>query len=302
MNNYDPYLERLNNPQQTIKDMIAARKIPRFNRRKCIWEILGPLLEQEGFTEDEPESGYWSYSRMKDNVWQDILIYYREADIRDMLVMELKTSNGTQALHEWMPDSQVCWQFHDKESFQEIITYFRNALAEKGLAKLEEMSIPTVKDFPTIEQQRYLWEHHEELSARGKERLDISKDMEVHAVLEIVMTELTRIHDIPTGEVWDIIFEMSAVYGDILTTLQGEWQWKEMERGNGFFSSSGCTVAYDAFYGKTFRFPLIRTFFSKETLNNKYLLEEYEQTKRSYEQDLEFRSIHKKRKKPSDPL
>ena len=164
------------------------------------------------------------------------------------------------------------------------------------------MSIPTVKDFPTIEQQRYLWEHHEELSARGKERLGISKDMEVHAVLEIVMTELTRIHDLPTGEVWDIIFEMSAVYGDILTTLQGEWQWKERERGNGFFSDPACTVAYDAFYGKTFRFPLIRAFFCQKKPPNKELLEEYELTKLFYKQDLEFRAIHKKRKKPSDPL
>ena len=194
-------------------------------RKKIVKEILGKELERLGFVYEKG-----SYVRRKKGIKQYIKVG-EERFTRNHAKMFFDTNaygQKTKELEEFVPGIlQESWEYQTEEEYRAIIMQFKEWTLAYGLEQLEKMSVPTTEERPKPETNRYLYEHHEELTREYLKKMGM-EDAEAWEVLFALQDEMEKLRGLPFQEVEQTLVGLAAVCGHCMCLLgKGTWYWKE---------------------------------------------------------------------------
>lgn len=206
------------------------------NMKKVIHEELGQELENIGFHYGSSERGIWPYEREKDGIKQEIIVIRHRYE-KDCIRVIFNTNAYGQRQKEFcdfVPEEGAkhweFWEFSNEEELREILREFKRLIFTYGLDFLETISKPATDAVPTREKQRYLYEHHQELSDKYQEELG-TEGKSAEEVVDVITHELEEMLDKPYAEVEDVLMGLAALYGHtICWGDRGEWVWNEGKR------------------------------------------------------------------------
>ena len=203
------------------------------NMKKIIHEELGQELENIGFHYVSGERLFWPYEREKDGIRQEIMIARDRYERRYIRVIFETNAYGQRPkeFRHFVPEEGAkhweFWGFENEEELREILREFKRLIFTYGLDFLETISKPATDAVPTREKQRYLYEHHQELSQKYQEELG-TEGKSTEEVIGILTKKMEEILDKPYAEVEDVLMGLAALYGHtICWGNRGEWVWNE---------------------------------------------------------------------------
>lgn len=206
------------------------------NMKKVIHEELGQELENIGFHYGSSERGIWPYEREKDGVKQEIIVIrdrYEKGYIRVIFNTDAYEQRQKE-FRDFVPEEGAkhweFWGFSNEEELREILREFKRLIFTYGLNFLETISKPATDAVPTREKQKYLYQHHQELSDKYQKELE-TEGKSAEEVIDIINHELEEMLDKPYAEVEDVLMGLAALYGHtICWGDRGEWVWNEEKK------------------------------------------------------------------------
>ena len=206
------------------------------NMKKIIHEELGQELENIGFHYVSGERLFWPYEREKDGIKQEIMVA-RDRYEKGYIKVIFHTNAYMQKpreFNDFVPEEGAkhwdFWGFDNEEELRDVLKEFKRLIFTYGLDFLETISRPATDAVPTVEKQRYLYEHHQELCKKYQEELG-TEGKSAEAVIGIINQKMEEALDKPYAEVEDMLMGLAALYGHtICWGDRGDWVWNE-EKG-----------------------------------------------------------------------
>lgn len=205
------------------------------NMKKIIHEELGQELENIGFHYVSGERLFWPYEREKDGIKQEIMVA-RDRYEKGYIKVIFHTNAYMQKpreFNDFVPEEGAkhwdFWGFDNEEELRDVLKEFKRLIFTYGLDFLETISRPATDAVPTVEKQRYLYEHHQELCKKYQEELG-TEGKSPEEVIGIIYQKMEEILDRPYTEIEDLLMGLAGLYGHtICWGDRGNWVWSERE-------------------------------------------------------------------------
>jgi len=202
-------------------------------KTEIIQEVIGNTIKPYGFAYLGIEDGAWIYRKELGDLRQDI-------DIRLMSKDQLNLYFSTNA-----PLQRPCcadelikegerrgnkpfgyFRFTCEQEFIEVIEYFKKIIFDYGVDALDKRSVPATEIRPTKETNSYLFENHEELNRRYREKFNIDKSTEYTVIFQIIQEYLIQTQGREFSDVLDTLIGLAAVVGTVIADASdGVWEW-----------------------------------------------------------------------------
>ena len=214
-------------------------KMQRREKTKLIEEILGKYLKKQGYI----YNGYtysvkgWRYTKTKDNVNCMITIDEYGNAIRlwlstDAYMQGLITDKEIVSEENYNANIFGFWDYTNKEDFKKILEIYKDALDNKGLALLEQISHHYTSIRPTADMHKYLYENHEYLNKTYRSLFDLPvKEFDENFIGDFLNNKLEKMNNLGSEEIISNLLGLAAIYGDTLVqNLKGEWIWETKQQ------------------------------------------------------------------------
>ena len=192
---------------------------------------LGPLLLPLGFVY-EADSGIWLYERTIDGphgMKYPQSIYIQRHRFADELFLRMDNSIPEQPssldVNKIIPgETRYAVGFEGDEGFKQVVDYFVQAVQQYLLPRLDELSKIIVQDPPSPDDQRYVYENHEELAARFCQRVGVDYTMSPVEWLQRAYDVIMELKGQSYTQAKEDLMELASCLGMwIQTNREGKW-------------------------------------------------------------------------------
>ncbi len=209
---------------------------------------MGEILEKQGFQFRALKNGNFILQKKEEGVIKTIHILAHKFDER-LITCELFTNvpktGMVTALDlknvEFNSDFPGFWQYHDEQTYIEIIKYMTELLLKEGLRVLDKLSTRP-ESVDTDEMARNLFYNHDDLAKHFQEKYDIKETdftkENIDSWFDIIMSRCEELKKENIVDVRNELLEIAAFLGvQIERSLQGKWS--KYEKDNFF----GCSLS-----------------------------------------------------------
>lgn len=205
------------------------------NITKNILNIVGTVLEQEGFTY-EKNGRAWEFERKKDDITQHIILLghrYFAGYIKALFFTNAYGQGGMREFGDFVPEvwkGQEFWEYETEKQLQEILEKFREWIVEYGLDFLDSISVPKESEIYKLANEVYLYEHHEEIYRKYFKEWELEK-MEPMEIMHLIHSKIAELYDRDFKDVEKTLIEFAAVYGhSACIEGEGTWIWDDEKK------------------------------------------------------------------------
>jgi len=202
-------------------------------KTSIVQEIIGKAVEPNGFEYLAYNAGSWTFQKSVGELKQSIIIrlmskgklkLYFSTNVygQKSIYGETLVKEGEDRGHE----SLGYFTFEGEHEFVRTIEYFKKIILDYGIAALEKASVPTTEIRPTKESNLHLFQNHEELNIKFRQKLCIDDSTSDNDIFRVAQDCLLQTHGQDFVSMSETLIGLAAIVGNVIVNVSdGDWEW-----------------------------------------------------------------------------